>query len=144
MSCQTIVYVTSSGTVCTTDTAASCNCPPSPVPPWSREARSGQTQRIVDNDVVNLAHDPTYLEKVVSDPSASVTVTLPNGNRKGQHKRIMIPGDSLATTETFTVSGTFAGFTTLTFDAVGYNALLEWDGAAWQFMGGNARQDSQP
>ena len=39
---------------------------------------------------------------------------------------------------TWSLTGTFAGFTSLTFDADGYTAVLEWVDTAWVMIGGNA------
>lgn len=115
-----------------------CNCPPSPIPPWSRPTQSPLNQTLVDTAIpLVLDPDVTYLRNAGSvDPLALV---LPNGNFLKQTKQIMIPTDQIATTSTWIVSGTFAGgFTHCQFDAVGTYALLQWDGFGWQFMGGNA------
>jgi len=40
------------------------------------------------------------------------------------------------------MSGTFVGFTALRFNNQAWSAVLEWDGAGWQLIGGNAEQIS--
>ena len=50
----------------------------------------------------------------------------------------MIPGNMLGITETFNLAGTFAKYTSLSFDGVGFNATLVWDGGAWTLLSGNA------
>lgn len=136
MSCenQTTIF---GGTV-VVRSPASNNCPPSPQPPWTREARSPVAQTLYDAGSVSLTTDITYLDKPVSVPASPKAITIPNGNRKGQFKQILIQGDKLATTETWNLAGTFAGFTSLTFDKLGFNAMLVWDGTSWSLMGGNA------
>jgi hypothetical protein len=92
-------------------------------------------QTITADDTVSLSADPTYLDKMISTPSVPVAVTLPKGTQKGQYKRILIAGDKIAGTERFNLIGTFAGFSSLYFDSVGFNAVLFWDGTAWQVSG---------
>ena len=112
--------------------------PPSPLPPWHRPIQTPVVQIIYGDDTINLGVDVTYLEKTVSNPSVPVVVTLPDGNFLRQYHRILIAGHLLATSETFEVSGTFTGLTSLTFNSVGHSALLEWDGGGWTMLGGNA------
>ena len=91
---------------------------------------------------MSLTSDPSYLDRLGQNPSVPVNITIPDGNHKGQSKRIYIRGEKLATTETFILSGNFAGFTSLTFDGVGFSAVLEWDGSSsWLFLAGNAAQN---
>lgn len=80
-----------------------------------------------------------------TDPSATATFTtsvqcnLPNGTAQRQSKQIYIPGDQIAGTAVFIISGTFAGgYTKLKFSSIGFSAMLFWDSTAWQLSGGNA------
>lgn len=120
---------------CTTSTPASCNCPPSPTPPWARPVMSPLVQTIVDDDTVNVNVLTTRLVKALSTPADPVAVVMPNGNYIGQYKQVFIPGDQLITTETFEMSGTFAIYTSLTFNALGNFAELIWDGSSWAVQG---------
>lgn len=120
-----------------------CNCPPSPEPPWARAVQSPQTQLLGGAGVVSLTVDVTYLSQTAINPqdqsgNGPYAVTLPNGNYKRQYKRIFVVAGNAATTATFTVTGTFVGFTSLTFNTLAWSAMLEWDGAGWQWIGGNA------
>lgn len=125
-----------------TPQAPACNCPPSPIPPWARTTQSPLVQTVSDATVTTLLLDPdiTYLSaSQVSGTPITFNLILPNGNYLKQMKRIYVPTAFIATTATFIVSGTFGGgFTSLTFNTVGFSALLEWDGTGWQMIGGNA------
>src|SRR5678816_1956295 len=80
---------------------AACNCPPSPEPPWARARQSPTTQTLGQAGTVSLTADPTYLDLATGiAESTPVAIVLPDGNFKGQTKRIYIPGDKLGTTET--------------------------------------------
>jgi len=122
----------------TCDTPAASVCPPSPAPPWSRERRVPNVQTLGEDGTINLETDPTYFDKTASSPAAPVTIVLPDGNSRQQYKTLLIRGDKLATTEQFNVTGTFAGFTSLMFDGVGFSAVLMWSGTDWVMVGGNA------
>lgn len=114
------------------------NCPPSPLPPWSRPTQSPLSQIIVDNTVAQILLDPdiTYLNQAGVGTN---NLALPNGNFLKQMKRIYVNSAVIATTVTWVVSGTFAGgFTKLQFDRIGYSAFCEWDGSAWFLFAGNA------
>lgn len=114
------------------------NCPPSPLPPWSRPVQSPLSQVIVDNTVAQILLDPdiTYLNQAGNGTN---NLALPNGNFLKQMKRIYIPGQTIATSVTWIVAGTFAGgFTSIKFDRIGFQAWLEWDSTAWQLFAGNA------
>lgn len=115
-----------------------CNCPPSPIPPWHRPVQSGRVQTIKGTGSVDLMSDTTLLVATVNNPPKPISVTLPNGNFQRQMKRIYIPGDQIANSESFNVTGKYAGYDTLTFNQLGFSAVLEWDGATWQIIGGNA------
>ncbi len=136
MSCNNQTVIFGSGAVVVRSPASS-NCPPSPAPPWGREGRAPISQTLFEAGNVSLTTDITYLDKVVSDPPAPQAITIPNGNRKGQFKQIIIQGSKLATTETWNLAGTFAGYTSLTFNAIGNAAMLVWNGDSWTVMGGN-------
>lgn len=128
------------GTVsCCGNLPPACNCPPSPTPPWARESMSPLTQVLFDS-AVPLTLDPqtTILNQTQSDPINNLMV-LPNGAFTKQSKSIYVLASILSTTATWTFSGIFAGgYTKLVFNNLGYNALLFWDGTAWQLTGGNA------
>lgn len=136
MSCNNI-YPLTLWPYASCSTPATSNCPPSPEPPWSRERRVPNVQTLGEDGTINLEADPTFLDKEISEPAAPVAITLPNGNYRSQLKTILIRSDKLLTTERFNVSGTFAGFTSIYFDGVGFNAILQWDGVAWQILSGN-------
>jgi hypothetical protein len=93
------------------------------------------TETISGDGTINLNVDTTYLDKTAGGP---YTVVLPNGNHRRQIKRIYVPGGSQPTTATFNVTGLFVGFTSLQFTTIATSAVLEWDGAKWQSIGGNA------
>lgn len=138
--CNTTTTVTTTTASCS---GPSCNCPPSPIPPWSRPVQSPLTQTIFGADTVILTMDTTYLRQAAvtgpnNTPQGPFAVAMPDGNYLRQFKRIYIPSDAIATTATFNLSGHFAGFTSLTFNTIAQSAVLEWDGAAWQLIGGNA------
>lgn len=125
--------------LCCDPSPPACNCPPSPLPPWHRESRSPLSQTLTEDGTVSLTADPTYLSVAeAKDPVSNYIATLPNGNRKGQNKRILIPSTVIEETQTWTLQGTFVNASSYTFDGLGFNALFEWDGGAWHFMGGNA------
>jgi len=77
----------------------------------------------------------------ITPAAAAYPVVLPNGNYPRQIIRIYIPGSNIPVSPaSFQVAGTFAGFNTLTFNSVGFSAVLEWDSSAWQLIGGSAVQ----
>ena len=117
---------------------ATSNCPPSPTPPWSRQ-QVGFTQTLVEAGNVSLTCNVTLLDRVIGSPTpAPQAITIPDGNANGQTKTIAIPGGRLANTETWTLSGSFAGFSQLVFDGVGWNATLMWLDGSWGLVAGNA------
>lgn len=119
-----------------------CNCPPSPQPPWSRPVQSPRNQMLSDT-AVPLVLDPNiaYLNQTqTSGAPITNNMAMPNGNFLRQRITIMVLGNILAATATWIFSGNFVnGFTQLTFNSLGYNAELEWDGNFWQLMSGNAQ-----
>lgn len=116
--------------------APACNCPPSPIPPWDRAVQSPLIDTLVQNGTLLLDPDVSYL--VATLPNGPFAVVLPNGNYLKQMKRIYVPAASAANSATWVVSGTFsAGYTQLTFNSLGLNAFLEWDGTAWQLISGS-------
>lgn len=119
-----------------TPSAPACMCPPSPIPPWHRPVQSPVVQTMTEDGAVSLTTDVTYLK--IGAGAGGKAITLPDGNYKRQIKRVMIPGDQIYDTATWTMTVTGAGFTSMVFDATGTSAVLEWDGAAWQMIGGNA------
>lgn len=117
------------------------NCPPSATPPWARESQSPLLQNLTDA-TVPLVLDPNvaYLNQTQS-PTAPITnnMAMPNGAFTGATMRIMVVSAAIAQTVTWIFGGNFAGgFTKLTFNSLGYNAFLQWDGTAWQLLSGNA------
>lgn len=123
---------------------STCNCPPSPTPPWARPVQSPQVQIITGDDTIDLTKDTTYLDSVTPkdplDPTTPYTVTLPNGNSLRQFKRIYIKDTNIspATTAIFLMTGNISSYSTLKFDAVGISAILEWTGTKWTIISGNA------
>lgn len=69
-------------------------------------------------------------------------MTLPNGNYPNQTKTIIIPGTMLTgplgPTETFNITGIFAGYSSMTFDATAFIGIFIWDSGSWIFSSGNA------
>ena len=136
------------------DSSTGCHGPsvPSPIPPWQRPISNPRTNSMAVSGTLDLTYDTTYFDNDVSnndggDPPVDTPweIILPNGNYKRQIIRLYIPGKNLATSPaTFVVTGTIAGFTTLTFDSVGFSAVLEWDGdstsGTWQLIGGGQNQ----
>jgi len=116
---------------------------PSPIPPWHRPVVSPNVETLTednDNGTMSLSMDTTYLNTSVlkqnhEDP---YVVALPDGNYKRQIKRIYIPKAIENTTAPWKLTGTFVGFAWLRFDNIGRAAVLEWDGAGWHLIGGNA------
>ena len=117
---------------------------PSPTPPWHRPTVSPLTNSIYGDGPISLTADTTYLNskeiKMVDGVETPYVVTLPNGNHRRQTIQIFIETANLANQETaqFNVTGTFAGFTSLTFNSVNFSAVLEWSGSHWVLVGGNA------
>jgi hypothetical protein len=127
----------------TTETTPSpaCNCPPSPLPPWARPVQSTVTQLLQDAGNISLNNQTTFLD---AGAGSGLAITIPDGNYVDQYKTIQVVSARVgvsADCETWTLAGTFAGFTTLTFDNIGYIAQLKWDGDAWVFLSGNATQN---
>lgn len=126
-----------------------CGCPdpsclparsvlvPSPEPPWKRANFTPLSETLTFAGPISLTANPTFLEQTLNSPAAPVAMVLPNGSAIGQYKTILIATNKRATTETFNVSGTFNGFTSLQFDSVGYVAVLMFDGTGWVLVGGN-------
>lgn len=99
-------------------------------------------QAITDSETVSTATslDLTKLVTLLSATAgANLPITIGAGSYVGQQKIIMLLA---ASARDFELTGTFLGFTSITFGdyggGVGYSALLEWDGAAWTWIGGNA------
>lgn len=140
MSCNNSWYNTAWGR------ANHCDCRvpvPSVSPPWSRPTVSPQIQYLFDSGVVVLTCVTTYLTQATpADPDNLDTpyaLTIADGNYRQQRKEIFIPGDFVATTAPWNLTGTFGGFTSITFNTLGTSAILNWDGSAWQLVGGNAQ-----
>lgn len=116
---------------------------PSPIPPWHRPVVSPNVETLTEDDddgTLSLTMDTTYLntDTLKETPTDPYVVALPDGNFKRQCKRIYIPKDKENSTAPWKVTGTFVGFTYLQLDTLGRAAVLEWDGAGWHLIGGNA------
>lgn len=121
--------------------------PPSRTPPWGRDSQSPVQETLTEennNGTLSLEPRVTYLRSTVppTSPATAYTVTLPAGTYARQEKRIYIPGDIVATTAPWKVAGTFLGFGYLLFNSLGTSGVLEWDGNAWQWLGGTAAQQN--
>jgi len=81
---------------------------------------------------------------VTATKSTLYSVALPNGNYQRQNKRAFILGSAVANTAFFKITGTFAASTSIMLGRFGTftasSAELEWDGSAWQLIGGSAQQ----
>lgn len=117
---------------------ASNNAPPSKLPPWARQPLAATAQYLYVAGTIDVQTEETYLSATLADYPDPIAVALPNGRAIGDRKVIKIPGDKLATTAGWLLTGTFAKYASLTFDGVGFNAELSWDGTAWHFLAGNA------
>lgn len=122
---------------CGCEVPARATSVPSPDAPWSRERRAANTETLQEAGNVSLAVDPTYLDQALNTPSVPVAIAIADGNYRGQIKTIMIPGSRIATTETWNLTGNIAGYSSLTFNSVGFNAVLQWDGSTYHLIGGN-------
>lgn len=120
---------------------------PSPTPPWHRPTLSPQTETFTeDNDAgtLSLTMDVSYLDSAVlkAAPEDPYVAVLPDGNSKRQTKRLFIASDKAQTSAPWKITGRFADFGWLLFTKAtglgGMSAVLEWDGAAWFQLGGNA------
>lgn len=109
--------------------------PPSPLPPWCRAPLSPNTQMLTGAGAITLTEDTTYLNATLGGPFA---ITLPDGSYKRQYKSIYVLGTNALTTATFNLTGTLVGASSLTFNRLAFNAVLQWDGTAWHMIGGNA------
>lgn len=138
--CNSFPCVCAPFLVCCEPMPAASNAPPSPTPPWARATQTGLSQLLEEAGNVSLTQDETYLDALATAFPSGVAITIPNGNYQGQKKQIYLTGD-LALTATFNLAGTFQGFTSLSFTAVGQTALLSWNGASWAMIGGNAIQN---
>lgn len=114
---------------------------PAPVPPWARPAAMQATQeQVLTGTSIAITAGPEKTFLCQSGPTIVNNMTLPNGNSPGQFKDILIPQTFIPTTATWIITGSFAGgFATLTLDNISFNTMLEWDGSAWQIVGGNGR-----
>lgn len=100
-------------------------------------------QRLVLDNVEVLTTDgevsAAVAVTVLEALSGSFTMTLANGTAPGQRKIVVAKTTGTAV---WVITGAFAGFASATFgeitDAKGYSLMLEWDGAAWHWVGGNA------
>ena len=72
-----------------------------------------------------------------TDNSGNNAVTLANGIA-GQLKILYTKVETSSGQTTVVTPATFAGGTTMTFDAVGDNALLYYSAIGWVMIGGNA------
>lgn len=109
--------------------------PPSPTPPYARPVQSPLVQELLDAGTIMLTMNITKLN---SSSATALTAVLPNGNYVGQLKTIIIPNAAVATSATWNITGTFTLATTITLSQIAVAAVLEWEGAAWVLIGGNA------
>jgi len=113
---------------------------PAPQPPWSRPMQSPMVQTIVSDDAIDLTTDASYINCVTPKAGGGpYLLTIPDGNVRRQTKRIFVVGSTIAATAPFKLTGTFAGFSYITFNNAATSAILEWDSTAWAFIGGNAQ-----
>lgn len=121
---------------------------PSPTPPWARPVVSPNTETLAGTGTIGLVYDTTYLNQTapadLTDETVGYALVLPDGNYLRQIKRIYVPKGNENTTAVFTVAGTFVGFSTLIFNKLARAAVLEWDGAGWHLIGGNATTELDP
>lgn len=84
------------------------------------------------------ANPAIFLTRLVSTSGGPYAITLAAGTYNGQLKCFSAP---VLTTQNFVLTGTLAGISSITFGTagggIGYSALLQWDGASWQWQGGN-------
>ncbi len=117
---------------------------PSPLPPWHRDNYTGITETLDGDGEASIGCDTTYLSSIVpkdeDDSDVPYLVTLPDGTVQRQTKTIHVPAGNAATTAKFKVTGTFVGFSALLFSTIAWSAMLQWDGAGWHWIGGNAQQ----
>ena len=117
---------------------------PSPIPPWQRTYQNPQAGGITTDGTINLLYNVSFLSsnsiRMVGGVASPYQVVLPNGNYPRQ--TIQIYNNSaycnLGTSATFQVSGQFAAFRMLTFNNIGFSAVLFWDGNNWILTAGNA------
>jgi hypothetical protein len=117
---------------------------PSPIAPWHRPPLTPNIQTLITDGTVDLSTSTTFL--AVSTPKSPVSnfiATIPNGQWNGQVKTVIIPPYTLPTTQTWTMNGIFASFQSLTFNSIGFSAVLQWVGTspsngAWVLLAGNA------
>lgn len=115
------------------------NAPPSPLPPWLRPVSSPVTEELTAAGAISLTTDTTYLNASSADIDQPFICPLADGNYIRQIKRVYVKGSKVsAGSATWTITGTFAGFTSATLDSTGSSLVLEWDGDAWHMIGGNA------
>jgi len=109
--------------------------PPSPIPPYARQTQSPLTQTLTDTGAVSLTTNTTILDAAAADDA--IAISLADGSYEGQLKTIRVDETRITDgSATWTLSGTFANFTTITFDATSINAILQWGGTAWFLAGG--------
>jgi len=114
---------------------------PSALPPWSRPPYSPLNETITSTmQSASLNCQTTFLSATQAlNPVANYTIILGAGTYVNQTKMFVIPNATpLASTQPWSVTGTFVGGTSLLLNSVGPTAILFWDGAAWQLVGGNA------
>jgi hypothetical protein len=117
---------------------------PAPTPPWLRPVQSFAVQNCFGDDAIDLGMDVTYLMQTSpKSDNSPYRLTLPNGNYQRQFKRVYVHSSTAANTAPFLLVGAFVGFASLIFNNTAFSAVLEWDGGAWQFAGGNAQPSSQ-
>lgn len=78
-----------------------------------------------------------YKVSHLNQTSGSYAMTLPDGIEEGEEKEIYHVG----TGGTFTLTGTFQDWTTLTFSTIGRSAKLIWVNGKWVFVWGTAEAE---
>lgn len=112
--------------------------PPSPVPPWHRDAFYGAPETLTAAGTISLTKGTTILNSTTGGPHAIVLPNPSGDNCDLFEKEIFIPKANEDATAVFVVSGSFVGFDTLTFNNTGFSARLRYSGGAWHVIGGNA------
>lgn len=100
-------------------------------------------QTLEDSETISstpFAIDVTKKNSVLTH-SATASGTIGSGSYVGHEKRILLTGAGAGYVVTLT--GTFKGFTQVKFGEVagnlGFDVVLVWNGAAWDWVGGTAQ-----
>lgn len=92
------------------------------------------TVKVGSDDNLFMIDNPV----LVSDPAADVTITVPNGVKKGQQVYLACKTNSGSKVITISVTTHYTSSPeTFTITNEGQNLLLMWDGERWATVGGN-------